>query len=192
MQNTLLDLVFSFIGVSSKSDSEVVKRNQTDKLNMFATTVQMSRSTAGTTTRMGGDNQLFFNTIQARQHLNKVEGQEPELLPVSCGYFNQIVHQLLLKQRKLILKYILLDTKGMIFDRLLKYLRYHSLTELLIELMKLNLRFDGVMWTKTQESKWSDEEDEKESSPEKKAEESKSPEQTMMLKILDEKKLFVV
>jgi len=66
MQNTLLDLVFSFIGVSSKSDSEVVKRNQTDKLNMFATTVQMSRSTAGTTTRMGGDNQLFFNTIQAR------------------------------------------------------------------------------------------------------------------------------
>ena len=66
MQNTLLDLVFSFIGVSSKSDSELVKRNQTDKLNMFATTVQMSRSTAGTTTRMGGDNQLFFNTIQAR------------------------------------------------------------------------------------------------------------------------------
>jgi hypothetical protein len=96
-----------------------------------------------------------------------VEGQEPELLPVSCGYFNQIVHQLLLKQRKLILKYILLDTKGVIFDRLLKYLRYHSLTELLIELMKLNLRFDGAAWTKTSESKWSDEEDEKENSPAK-------------------------
>ena len=121
-----------------------------------------------------------------------MEGQEPELLPVSCGYFNQIVHQLLLKQRKLILKYILLDTKGMIFDRLLKYLQHHSLTELLIELMKLNLRFDGVMWNKTSESKWSDEEDEKESSPAKNEEESKSPEQTMMLKKLDEKKLFVV
>jgi len=66
MQNYLLDLVFSFIGVSSKSDSELVTRNQTEKLNMFATTVQMSRATAGTTTKMGGDNQLFFNTIQAR------------------------------------------------------------------------------------------------------------------------------
>lgn len=42
--------------------------------------------------------------------------------------------------------------------------------------MKLNLKFDGAMWTKNAESKWSDEEDEKEGSPAKKAEESKSPE----------------
>jgi len=58
--------------------------------------------------------------------------------------------------------------------------------------MKLNLKFDGAMWTKNSESKWSDEEDEKEGSPAKKAEESKSPEQTMMMKTLDEKKVFVI
>jgi hypothetical protein len=44
--------------------------------------------------------------------------------------------------------------------------------------MKLNLRFDGVMWTKNTESKWSDEDDEKESQPAKQAEDGKSPEQT--------------
>jgi hypothetical protein len=71
-------------------------------------------------------------------------------------------------------------------------LRYHSLTELLIELMKLNLRFDGVMWTKNTESKWSDEEDEKESPPAKQPEDGKSPEQTQMIKTLDEKRMFVI
>ena len=58
------------------------------------------------------------------------------------------------------LRYILIDTNGMIFDKLVKYLSYHSLTELLIELMKLNLRLDGVMWTKKEETKWSDEDEE--------------------------------
>jgi hypothetical protein len=64
MENTLMDLLFSFVGVSSKADS--VSVNQAEKLNMFGTSVQMSRQTAGTTTIMGGDNQLFFNTILAR------------------------------------------------------------------------------------------------------------------------------
>ena len=49
----------------------------------------------------------------------------------------------------------------MVFDRLLNNLAHHSLTELLIELMKLNLRLDGVMWTQNTESKWSDEDEEK-------------------------------
>ena len=59
----------------------------------------------------------------------------PELLPVSCGYFKNILLKTLLKQRKQIIKYILLDTEGRTFDQLLKYIRYHSLADLLMELM---------------------------------------------------------
>ena len=46
--------------------------------------------------------------------------------------------------------------------------------------MKLNLRLDGVMWTQSTESKWSDEEDDKKEDPEaqKKIQENKSPEKT--------------
>ena len=36
-ENTLMDLVFSFIGVSSKQDA--IDINQTEKLNMFAAAV---------------------------------------------------------------------------------------------------------------------------------------------------------
>ena len=74
----------------------------------------MSRPTAGTTEKMPGDNELFFNTYQANRQLNQIGGQEPELLPVSCGYFFAIVRQLLLKQRKMVIKYVLLDTKGVL------------------------------------------------------------------------------
>ena len=41
----------------------------------------------------------------------------------------------------MILKYILLDTNGRTFDRLLKYIRHHSLADLLLELMQVNLMF---------------------------------------------------
>ena len=56
-ENTLMDLVFSFIGVSSNQD--VVDINQTEKLNMFAAAVQISRQTAGTTTTQPGNNENF-------------------------------------------------------------------------------------------------------------------------------------
>ena len=41
----------------------------------------------------------------------------------------------------MILKYVLLDTNGRTFDRLLKYIKYHSLSDLLVELMQVNLMF---------------------------------------------------
>lgn len=63
----------------------------------------------------------------------------PELLPVSCGYFKNILLKILLKQRKQVIKYLLLDTQGRTFDQLLKYLRYHSLADLLMELMHLSV-----------------------------------------------------
>lgn len=37
------------------------------------------------------------------------------------------------------LKYLLLDTQGRTFDQLLKYIRYHSLADLLMELMQLSV-----------------------------------------------------
>lgn len=40
------------------------------------------------------------------------------------------------------IKYLLLDTKGEIFDRLLDNIQYHSLSDLLLELMQLYLRFE--------------------------------------------------
>ena len=63
----------------------------------------------------------------------------PELLPVSCGYFKNILLKVLLKQRKQVIKYLLLDTQGRTFDQLLKYIRYHSLADLLMELMQLSV-----------------------------------------------------
>ena len=63
----------------------------------------------------------------------------PELLPVSCGYFKNILLKILLKQRKQVIKYLLLDTQGRTFDQLLKYIRYHSLADLLMELMQLSV-----------------------------------------------------
>jgi len=40
-----------------------------------------------------------------------------------------------LKQRKTLLSYILLETKGIIFDKLVGYIQYTSLADLLIDLM---------------------------------------------------------
>ena len=60
---------------------------------------------------------------------------EPELLPVSCGYFFNIVRMLLMKQRKVMLRYILVHSKGKPFDRLVRFIKYHSLSDLLIEMM---------------------------------------------------------
>lgn len=37
------------------------------------------------------------------------------------------------------IKYLLLDTQGRTFDQLLKYVSYHSLADLLMELMQLSV-----------------------------------------------------
>jgi len=71
-----------------------------------------SRSTAGTTELMPGDNPYFeIGDIHPKD-----TSEKPVLLPVSCGYFFNIVRQLLNKARKQVLRYILLDAEGKIFD----------------------------------------------------------------------------
>jgi hypothetical protein len=59
-------------------------------------------------------------------------------MPVTCGYFYNIVRQLLAKARKQTMKYLLLDCKGRLFDKLVDNINHHSLSELLVELMQLN------------------------------------------------------
>jgi len=41
----------------------------------------------------------------------------------------------------MVIRYILLHTKGKIFDRLVKYVQYHSLSDLLMELMQVNVLY---------------------------------------------------
>ena len=37
------------------------------------------------------------------------------------------------------LKYFLIDTQGLLFDKLVNYIQYHSLSDLLIEIMQINV-----------------------------------------------------
>lgn len=39
------------------------------------------------------------------------------------------------------LRYMLITTGGRIFDRLVQYIKYHSLSDLLLELMQLNVTY---------------------------------------------------
>jgi hypothetical protein len=57
---------------------------------------------------------------------------------VTCGYFFNIVRQLLAKARKQTMRYLLLDCEGIIFDRLVENIGHHSLSDLLVEMMQLN------------------------------------------------------
>ena len=83
----------------------------------------------------------------------------PELLPVSCGYFFSIVRNLLLKQRKSTLRYILLHTKGEAFDRLVRYIGYNSLADLLIEMMQINVVFEPPTPIKPQNGSFDEDDD---------------------------------
>jgi len=42
------------------------------------------------------------------------------------------------------MKYILIETKGRVFDNLVRYVHYHSLSDLLIELMQFNVVKDTL------------------------------------------------
>lgn len=152
--NDLLDVLFSFIGVSSQDNSSQVLETQY-KLGLFEEQYLSSRQTAGTTTKLPGETEKmadFSETMSSRSSrrdfntsaikssaVNEDVQPLPELLPVSCGYFKNILLKILLKQRKQVIKYLLLDTQGRTFDQLLKYVRYHSLADLLMELMQLSV-----------------------------------------------------
>lgn len=130
----MLDLLFSFIGAASFKDKSEGLDCRLHELNQSQDYTSMpSRQIAGTTDVMPGENPYF------KSHLRHVPSQEnPVLLPVSCGYFLNIVKQLLSKQRKPTLRYMLLEAKGVIFDKLVEFICHDSLANLLIELMQVN------------------------------------------------------
>lgn len=167
----LLDMLFSFIGAGNVEDEDHVRRNE---LNLFRGIEQhVSRSTAGTNENMPGKNEGHENQIGATK-------EKPELLPVTCGYFFNIVRNLLSKCRKQTVRYILLDTEGRLYDKLAENIQHHSLSTLLVELMTLRTAFNMPQSESTHAT--SDEEEEK------KTWEQPTSEQQQMNKVLEEKK----
>jgi hypothetical protein len=96
-----------------------------------------SRATAGTTDQMPGPNPEGFNN-DFTPFVKIYDSEKPVLAPVLCGYFLNIVRQLLNKQRKHLMTYLLRDAEGKIYDALVKNIEHHSLSDLLIELMQVN------------------------------------------------------
>ena len=129
----LLDTLFSFIGGAKQEFDQEASRKF---LNLGSKRSYASRATAGTTTALPGVNEV----VRPRAQINFSEDEE-ELLPVSCGYFINIVRMLLMKQRKIMLRYLLLHSEGRAFDRLIRYIKYHSLSDLLMEMMQLTVAY---------------------------------------------------
>ena len=189
----LLDTLFSFIGVSM--DDELVKNSQ-ERLNLYTSRSHASRSTAGTIDLLPGATNI---STEAKQ---QTVTHTPELLPVSCGYFFSIVRNLLLKQRKTTLRYLLLYTKGQAFDKLMKYIGYNSLADLLIEMMQINVVFEPPTPIKPQNGSFDEDDDnaDRQSGGESDNEESKiekkdtklTEDQVYMKNLLEEKKIMVV
>lgn len=158
----LLETLFAFIGVSTTN--ETLKSTQDLKLNMFSSRTNQSRSTAGTIDIMpGAFNDSILGNSMGKQQMVFVDAHKPELLPVSCGYFFNIIRNLLLKQRKTLLTYILLETKGMLFDRLVQYIQYTSLSDLLIDLMQINSPVYEPISPVKQQSGWDEDDEDKKS-----------------------------
>ena len=163
---------------------------------MYTSRSHASRSTAGTIDLLPGATN--FPTEAKQQPVTHT----PELLPVSCGYFFSIVRNLLLKQRKSTLRYLLLHTKGQAFDKLVGYISYNSLADLLIEMMQINVVFEPPTPIKPQNGSFDEDDDnaDRQSGGESDNEESKiekkdtklTEDQMFMKNLLEEKKLMVV
>lgn len=80
----LLDTLFSYIGTTDEATA-------TQKLNLFSSLSQSSRASAGTTVKMPGDIKVEKTSMTNNSFYNSGRGNLPDLLPVSCGYFFNIV-----------------------------------------------------------------------------------------------------
>lgn len=133
--NKVMDLLFSYVGVASSQ--RIAKENQLSVLNLHQNVNHLpSRATAGTVDFVPGPSHEFKVLSQRSS-----ESKQASLAPVTQGYFYNIVRQLLAKARKQTMRYILLDTEGRLFDKLIDLIGNHSLSDLLVEIMQLNLPF---------------------------------------------------
>jgi hypothetical protein len=89
-------------------------------LNLFAVNSDVSRTPPGS--QPNGDNDdPGFNILAKREKEDAPSpqfGGDPTLLQVSCGYFKNIVLKVLFKQKNALMKYLLIETNGVIFDKL--------------------------------------------------------------------------
>jgi len=113
-----------------------------------------------------------------------LESAQPSLLPVTCGYFYNIVRQLLAKARKQTMRYLLLDCEGRLFDKLVDNISHHSLSDLLVEMMQLN--FPAFQFKMNSDDLDETNASDKDTKPEI------SPEQKVMVARLRQKKDMVI
>jgi hypothetical protein len=75
--------------------------------------------------------------------INNFMQTEPEdMLSVLCGYFQKIVSSILNKENSKLLEYLLLRRDGIIFDGLMRHISHHSLAQLVIELLQVQIKPD--------------------------------------------------
>lgn len=104
-----------------------------------------------------------------------------------------------MKQRKMMVRYILFQTKGEIFDKLVNYIHYHSLSDLLVELMQIKIPNDekkeGPDGTEVKKSSLQDDDDDDGDSEDSSSKSLKGEvldENSEMSRILSKKKSIVV
>lgn len=182
-KNLLMDMMFSFIGVCSQPDK--LKEFQRESLNLFQKSCKKSRMTAGTTTDMPGKT-VYHEEFRSNQDGAEQTSQNPELLSVSCGYFKNIVLKMLFPAKRMeVLRYILVETNGAVFDNLLDYSNsQYSLASLLMELMQLDCSESNNAWPY--------DDDEQPNEEAKKKQEKELAEKKVIQKLLEEKKGQIV
>jgi len=80
-----LDTLFSYIGTTDEAAAT------SQKLNLYSSLSQSSRASAGTTIKMPGDVKVEKTSMTNNSFYNSNKVTLPDLLPVSCGYFFNIV-----------------------------------------------------------------------------------------------------
>jgi len=71
---------------------------------------------------------------------NFLQTPQDKMLSVLCGYFNKILVFILTKENSKFLEYLLLRRDGRIFDGLMAHIEHHSLAQLVIELLQVQIK----------------------------------------------------
>jgi hypothetical protein len=116
---------------------------------------------------------------------------DDELLPILCGYFLKICQQLLAKQKNLFLEYLLLERHGRIFHGLLKHIEHHSIAQLLIALLEVNIVPESAKKAK-QRVTWDIRDESEEDENDETNEVELTADQKRMKEVLHEKGIYVV
>jgi len=120
---------------------------------------------------------------------------QENLESILCGYFNKIFQALLTKSKLKVLHYLLIHRKGDIFNKLVKNLQHHSLSQLMIELMHLKITSQpqGAQGGRNRASSdYDNKTDAEDGAKAKEKEEILSPKEKQMAEVLNQKRQEVV